>query len=278
LSPLAGYPLTETVFVILRDLIEERTGVQFDDSKRELLAERLSRRVAAHGFDSFLDFYYLLKYGPDAAAEWKQVQDALSVQETYFWREMDQIKALVECLVPQFAQRAKIQPLRIWSAGCATGEEPLTIAMALNESGWFDRMPIEILATDASSRALEKARRGVFGERSFRNLPPALRDKYFSNTPNGWQISPELHARIGWSQANMLAPEELEANATAPIIVCRNVFIYFSPPAILRVVNFLASRMPTPAYLLLGAAESLMALTTSFELEQTSGAFWYVKR
>ncbi len=150
--------------------------------------------------------------------------------------------------------------------------------MALNEAGWLGRIPIEILATDASQRALDKANRGVYGERSFRSLPVGLRDKYFSKQSSGWKISQELHARVAWAQVNLLAADEIEPYATAPIIVCRNVFIYFSPQAILKVVNYLADKMPTPSYLLLGAAESLMSLTNRFNLEQTDGAFYYAKR
>ena len=121
------------------------------------------------------------------------MMDALSVQETFFWREMDQVRALVDVIVPQYFSTAAAQPLRIWSAACATGEEPLSIAMALNEAGWFDRAAIEIYASDASAAAIEKARRGVYRERSFRSLPPRLREKYFTEEQGGSRIAPSLH-------------------------------------------------------------------------------------
>src|SRR6185436_12723618 len=117
--------------------------------------------VVERGFGSFLDYYYLLKYD-DGAAEWNRVMNALSVQETYFYREVDQVKTLVDVLVPEFFSKTRARPLRIWSAACATGEEPLSIAMALNEKGWLERAPIEIYASDASTNAIEKAKRGVY--------------------------------------------------------------------------------------------------------------------
>jgi len=263
---------------LLRDLIHERTGLFYDNGKCDLLIDKLSPLVIERGFGSFLDYYYLLKYDAETGEEWNRVQDALSVQETYFWREVDQVRALVEVLVPAYYSTLRAEPLRIWSAACATGEEPLTIAMALNEAGWFERAPIEIYASDASSQALEKARHGVYRERSFRNLLPELRDKYFMEEKGLWRVAPELASRIKWSKANLMEKSEIAPLATAPIIFCRNVFIYFSSDAIGKVAGLFAEQMPTPGHLFIGASESLLRLTTAFELQEIGGAFVYVKR
>ena len=271
--------LSDSAFSILRDLIHHRTGLFHDDGKRATLADKLSPRVVECGFDSFLDYYYYLKYDPDADAEWGQVMDALSVQETYFWREVDQVRALVDVVAPEYFAAGRPEPLRIWSAACATGEEPLTIAMALNEAGWFARAPIEIYASDASPRAIQNARRGVYRQRSFRSLPPALQAKYFTPEGGNWRVAPALHARIRrWSVVNLLAEDEVRRFASVPVIFCRNVFIYFSPDAIRQVVDVFSQRMLAPAYLFVGASESLLRVTTDFELEEVGGAFVYVKR
>jgi len=215
--------LPDSAFALLRDLIRERTGLFYENGKSELLTDKLSPLVIDRGFNSFLDYYYLLKYDSQAGDDWRRVMDALSVQETYFWREIDQVHALVDVLVPQYFSTFPAKSLRIWSAACATGEEPLTIAMALNEKGWFDRAPIEIHASDASTGAIEKARRGVYRERSFRNLSPQLRARYFREDQGGWRVAPELHARIKWSLANLTAEAEVAHLAAAHIIFCRNV-------------------------------------------------------
>ena len=245
-----------------------------------MLVDRLAPLVLERGFRSFLDFYYLLKYDdPAAAAEWRRVIDALSVQETFFWREVDQIRALVSHVVPEIALRDRGRPIRIWSVPCATGEEPLTIAMALQEAGWFERASIEIHASDASPAALARARAGVYRERSFRALPPALREKYFEHTPAGLAPTPALAGRISsWSLVNLMDKNEIAARTGTPVIFCRNAFIYFSAAAIGHVVNSFADAMPTPAYLFVGASESLLRVTDRFSLEEIGGAFVYVKR
>jgi len=263
--------------VALRDLVHEYTGTYFENKRLETLLEKLEPLARERACRSVLDYYYLLKFEGESTGEWHRVMDALSVQETYFWREMDQIRALVDVLVPAwFAQ--KRGPLRIWSAACATGEEPFTIAMALNEAGWFQRAPIEIVASDASVSALDKARRGTFRERSFRSLPDELRAKYFQSVPQGWCISPELLVRVRFQRANIVAANEVDLLAKAPIIFCRNVFIYFSPSAIIRTVHQFADRMPDGGHLFVGVSESLLRLTGRFELEEIGRAFVYVKK
>ncbi|AWM35594.1 Chemotaxis protein methyltransferase [Gemmata obscuriglobus] len=264
-------------FVILRDLIRDRIGVSFEDEKRDLLGSKLTDRVRDLKLDSFLDYYYLLKYGPGSDEEWPHLTDALSVQETYFWREHEQVRALVDVLVPQHVAAGR-GPVRVWSAACATGEEPLSIAIALNEAGWFDRADVEVWASDVSPAALEKARRGVYRERSFRVLPPHLREKYFAPAEGGTKVAPELHARVQFRPANLLNADDTRALAAAPFIFCRNVFIYFSAATVARVVRGFAERTPAPAYLFTGAAESLLRVASAFQLEEIAKAFVYVKR
>ena len=204
--------------------------------------------------------------------------NALSVQETYFWREMDQVRALVQTLVPQWHARTSNSPLRIWSAACATGEEPLTIAIALNEAGWFERAQIEIRASDASSKAIARATQGVFRERAFRNLPPELRARYFEPEGSGWRVRSDIHSRISWSIANLMEESQIAPLAAADFIFCRNVFIYFSESAIGRVVGSFSRFIRPPGYLFVGAAESLLRLTTDFTLTEIDDAFVYAKR
>jgi chemotaxis protein methyltransferase CheR len=262
--------------LLLRDIVHEHTGLFFEAGRTSALLDKLEDLARERECRSFLDYYYFLKLEGEAAGEWQRVMEALSIQETYFWREMDQIRALVDIVVPAwFAKRR--DPLRIWSAACATGDEPFTIAMALEEAGWFARAPIQIVASDASVIALDKAKRGVYRERAFRTLPMHLRDKYFQSVPQGWSISPRLLVRVRFQRANLVVPAEIADLATAPIIFCRNVFIYFSPDAIRRTVNCFAERMPPEGYLFVGASESLLKLTTHFELREVGNAFTYLK-
>lgn len=264
------------VFLLLRELIRDRIGVSFEDNSRDLLALKLRDRLRARGLRAFLDYFYVLKYGP-AGDEWDRLTDALSVQETYFWRELDQVRAFVDVLVPQHVA-ANRGPLRVWSAACATGEEPFSLCIALNEAGWFERADVEVWASDVSPAALEKAQNGVYRERSFRALPPTLREKYFTPVEGGWRAARDLHSRIRFVRANLMESADTSALATAPFIFCRNVFIYFSAATVAQVVRHFADRMPTPGYLFPGVSESLLRVTSAFQLEEVGKAFVYVKR
>ena len=268
--------LSSSALPLLAAVVQERLGLFYDPSRFDTLADRLAPLVLERGFDSFLDYYYLLKYDATAAGDWARAMDALSVGETYFWREIDQLRAVVDHIVPRLA--AAGGPVRIWSVPCASGEEPLTLAMLLEEAGWFERAPIEIHASDASPAALERARAGRYRERSLRNLPRALRQKYFTADGELWVIDPALHARVrSWSVVNLVCEGDVAPRARVPVIVCRNVFIYFSPAAIERVAAMFARAMPPRAYLCVGASESLLKLRTRFDLEEIGGAFVYVK-
>jgi chemotaxis protein methyltransferase CheR len=270
--------LPEGTTNLIRDLVNERIGMFFDNGKSDLLIEKLSPLVIERGFSSYLDYYYLLKYDSSAPVEWQNVMNTLSVQETYFWREFDQIRALVHVLIPEKHKQRAQSTLRIWSAACATGEEPLTIAIALNEAGWFEKASIEIVASDASTRAIERARQGIYKERAFRNLSNDLRARYFEPEGSAWRVRSDIHSRIKWNIANLMDESQIASMAAADFIFCRNVFIYFSENSIGRAVRSFARFIRPPGYLFVGAAESLLRLTTDFTLTEIDDAFVYVKR
>jgi chemotaxis protein methyltransferase CheR len=270
--------LIEAGLPLLRDLVHERIGLHYDDDRCDTLAERLAPLAIERGLHSYFDLYYLLKYD-DAGEDWRKVMDALSVQETYFWREIDQIRSLACTLMPALVHDAAAGPVRIWSAPCSTGEEPLTIAMALSESGWFERADIQIHASDGSTAAIARARAGQYRERAFRALPQALREKYFMPQTDHWTPRPSLSARIAsWTVVNLLDRPAMAPFARSQVVFCRNAFIYFSPDGIRRVVDALAELMPRPGYLFVGASESLLRVTDRFVLEEVGGAFVYVTR
>jgi chemotaxis protein methyltransferase CheR len=265
-------------YSLLRDLVHERTGLYFDDARMDLFVDKLSPLPVDRALGSLLSYYYLLKYDAGSTEEWLKVFDALTIQESYFWREMDQIQALVNHVVPLYFEAHPNGTLDIWSAACAAGEEPLTIAMALNEAGWFDRASIAIHASDACSRAVESAQKGIYRERSFRSLPPELREKYFVRDQESSRVVSELHAKIRWQRTNLMSDADLASAPTgSPVIFCRNVFIYFSQTAARKTVEVFAERMARPGYLFVGAADSLMQITSEFTPRDLGDAFVYVR-
>ena len=269
--------ISHSAFALLRDMIAQRAGVFYGDDKRDLLTDKLAGLVAAHGMSSFLDYYYLLRYDADAERHWAELMDRLAVPETFFWRQAEQILAVANVVAPRHFERRPHQPLRIWSAACCSGEEPLSIAIALAEAGLLDRRPIEIVASDASHALIERARRGVYFERSFRSLPAALRERWFVPEGQGWRVRRELHERIQWRTANLVDAAAVRPLADADVIFCRNVFIYFADETITDVVRTFGESIRDDGHLFLGASESLTRLPTGFQLTEVGGAFVYVK-
>jgi chemotaxis protein methyltransferase CheR len=268
---------SESAFVLLRDLIAQRTGVHFSNDKRDLLADKLADLLAARGMTSYLDFYYLLRYDADAPRHWRELVDRLAVPETYFWRQPDQVLAVARVLAPHHFARRPATPFRIWSAACCTGEEPLSIVIALAEAGLLERYSFEIVGSDASAAMLERARTGLYGERSFRALPPELRARYFRAESGGWRIDPALHRRVRWTIANIVDRDDVAPLAAVNVVFCRNVLIYFADETVAQVARTLADAMPDGAHLCLGASESLTRTSTAFELVEVGGAFMYTK-
>jgi chemotaxis protein methyltransferase CheR len=266
-----------TAWTLIRDLIHERSGIYFDANNLDLMVNKISDLMAERDVDSPIDYYYLLKYEGETSGEWPNLLNAISVRETYFWREIDQIRAFVDVIVPQIVKTSN-EPLRIWSAACASGEEPYSIAMALDQAGWFGRIPIEIYASDMSPAAICAAQGGRYRERSFRNLSPQLRERYFTEVSRQtWEVSPDIRRRVVLRRANLMERADIQHLASARVIFCRNVFIYFSEAVIRRVVKTFEECMPKPGYLFLGTAESLLKFTTQFRLQEMGRAFVYIK-
>lgn len=274
----ALFTLSDASFYLLRDLIVERTGILFDESKRSLLADKVSELVAANGLSSFLDYYYLLRYDNASEEHWTALINRLSVPETFFWRQAEQFDALASIVAPWHFANDPRRPLRIWSAACCTGEEPISIAIALAQAGLLDRMPIEIRATDASPAMIERAKQCSYGDRSFRQLPPDLKAEYFESTGSDrWRPHPMLTRPIRYGVANLARRADFELLADSDVIFCRNVFIYFGDEAIKNVVRVFSERMPAHACVFLGASESLTRLGVDLELAEIGKAFAYVK-
>lgn len=270
-------PVPPGVPTLLRDLLHEHIGIYFEPDRFDTMIDKLRARLAVRELGSLLDYFYLLKYDGDAVDEWLHVMDVFSVPETYFWRETAQVHALVNVVVPEWFKRHPCKPLRIWSAACATGEEPYSLAIALQEAGWGGH-PIAIVASDASGQAIERARTAVYRERSFRSLPAELRARYFDPPDTeGSRLRTERLLPVEFRRANLVAPAEIEEMASASVIFCRNVFIYFSADSIRRTVAGFARAMPAGGHLFIGASESLLKLTPAYELHEINDAYVYLR-
>jgi chemotaxis protein methyltransferase CheR len=263
---------------LLLDLIHARMGLYFENGRRDLALDKLYPLMANHGTSSVLDYYYLLKYSQEAESEWRRVETALAVNETYFWREFSQIGAVVKHVIPELAQENPGKTIRIWHAACATGEEPYTMVMALLEANLIDKVPVEILASDINNEALAQARAAIYSRRSFRVMDPKIKEKYFIEQPKDrYRLIDTVRERVQFFHLNLMELARIERIGNIDIIFCRNAFIYFSPESIKKVVNSFYKILNRPGYLFVAAAESLLKYGANLELVEIDKAFSYRK-
>jgi len=270
--------LPDDIFRQLRDEIYKRTGMFFADSSKYLVQKRLSPRARELSFDSFQKYFYFLQYDPRSDAEYDHIFDLITTNETYFFREPAQLTAFAEEIVPELLARKPVKKLRIWSAGCASGEEPYSIAILLQENGWFKQASIEIFGSDLNQQVLARARRGIYRENSFRSTSQILREKYFARQPDGsWQISDEIRNRVSLGRMNIYDQARVSLLGSLDVVFCRNVIIYFDDASKRLVINNFYQRLVDGGYLLLGHSESLISLSTQFKLKHLKNDMVYQK-
>jgi len=255
-------------FRLLRDLISGYCGLYFEESSVYFLERRLQNRLEEKQLTSFLDYYYLLLYGQEKEEELGKVVDVLTTNETYFFREANQLKTFSEEIIPEILERKKARrTLRIWSAGCSTGEEPYTLAMIALEHRELLGWNIEIFASDISQRVLQTARKGLYGKSSFRSMEQYYESRYFHRIDSSRsQIDDSVRKLVSFGHLNLLQPEQWTILAHFDIIFCRNVMIYFNMESKKKMVENFHQKLEEGGFLLLGHAESLMNISTSFSL------------
>ncbi len=253
-------------FRLLRELVNETCGIRFESDAMYAMERRLRERLAALGLTSFRAYYQRLRYHPEAQAELENAVDVLTTNETYFFREAYQLDALETSILPEMKERnARSKRLTVWSAGCSTGEEVYTIAMILLDSGAFHGWDLRVFGSDISRRVIQHARRGIYGESSFRAMQPRYA-RFFSDAPGGKRIANEVKSICHFGQLNLLDHERSALIGSADVIFCRNVLIYFDDRSRERVVRTFHDRLVPGGYLLLGHSESLLHRATQFEI------------
>jgi chemotaxis protein methyltransferase CheR len=270
--------LPDDVFRLLRDQIYKRSGIWFNDSSKYLLQKRLSPRARELNFDSFQKYFYFLQYDPRADAEFDQIFDLVTTNETYFFREPAQLQAFIEEIIPDLLSRKAVKKIRIWSAGCSSGEEPYSIAMLLEEAGWYSQAQFEIFASDINQQVLAKARKGQYRENAFRATPPQMRERYFMREGDGaWKVRDEIRNRISFGRLNLYDEARVSLLGHLDVVFCRNVIIYFDDASKKVVVTNFYNRLAEGGYLLLGHSESLISLSTQFKLRHLKNDMVYQK-
>ena len=254
-------------FRLLRELFNEHCGILFGPEARPILERRLRDRIAALGLHSFSEYYQLLRFEERGRAELDEATDLITINETYFFRETYQLRAYREEVLPLLRVGASARDrLSVWSAGCSTGEEVYSIAMLTREAGLFPSRSVRIFGSDISRRCVVAARRGVYGASAFRAIPPEMRRRYFLERPDGMHVVEELRALCQFGQLNLLDSARASVVGRVDVIFCRNVMIYFDEVSRRRVIEMFYDRLLPGGFLLLGHSESLLNISTAFEL------------
>jgi chemotaxis protein methyltransferase CheR len=273
--------LTEEEFRLLRDFVHERFGLYFDDGQRSSLRSRLEGRLASLDLLSFEDYYHYLRFGPQSAEEVGRMISHLTNNETYFFREAPQLQVFADPILRDIKERkaaAGDRTLRVLSAACSSGEEVHTLGMIIHDSGqFFWNWDVEVHGMDVDATAVEKARRGVYFHNSFRSLSPVLVDRHFVRQAAGAQVKDRIRRFARLRQGNLMDPASYEGLAPLDAVFCRNVLMYFSDAAILKVVRLFHEALAPGGYLFLGHAESLSRITDLFTPIRFQGAIVYQK-
>ncbi|NOY86164.1 MAG: protein-glutamate O-methyltransferase CheR [Deltaproteobacteria bacterium] len=271
--------LADEEFRLLSTFIYEYCGLHFDESNRFLLESRLQKRLRTYHFDSFLKYYHYLLFHQDRVQEINELLNVITTNETYFFREQNQLDAFSNEVLPYIAQqKARRRQLRIWSAGCSTGEEPYTIAILLKESGLFEGWNVDIIGTDISQQVLKSARKAEYSSSSFRTTDSSRIQRYFKTSENGKQILYDsIRTMVHFGHHNLLDEKMLGLIGECDLIMCRNVIIYFDRDAKAKVISAFHRKLVPGGYLFLGHSESLMNISTAFKLKHLSRVMVYQK-
>jgi len=264
---------------LFQTAIAQRLGLRFDDGKLTFLAEVLARRIGARRISAATYLDELLSER-EANDELRALALELTVGETYFFRHAEQFNALREVVLPERASaRAMHRTLRLASVGCASGEEPYTLAILTRQQGLESAFKVEIFGLDFNADSLEKARRGVYSPWSLRETPPDVRERWFKTTDQKFHLVPEVREAVQFHEHNLVKPSaELLSPGRYDVIFCRNVLMYFTPEHTADIVERLTRALLPGGYLFLGHAETLRGLSHSFHLKHTHNTFYYQRK
>lgn len=261
--PVTTARLTEPELDQIRTLIEHRSAILLDSSRERFFSTRLREYLEEKGLASGTD---LLTDVRGSSIEYEALLERLLTQETSFFRYPAVFEALEKRILPEVQERKfweNPRTLRIWSAGCSTGEEPYSVAITVAEALKFaEAWEIEILATDISRRALRHAERGVYSKRSLQNVSLGQIEAHFANTKSGFQVKPRIRRMISFAQMNLV---ESVYVGKIDCIFCMNVLMYFSEERRLGILRRFYDALEPGGYFLLGHSETLTNVPVKFE-------------
>ncbi len=273
--------MTPDEFVMIRDFILEKSGIYFAENKMYLVRNRLAKRMAELQIKTVRDYFYHVKYDL-SLREFNKLMDLVTTNETSFFRNEPQLLSFSDEVLPLLVEEKMKErgskSLRIWSAGCSTGEEPYTLAVIVLEclkslAGWN----VEIVANDISEQVLQKARQGEYSGITLRNIKPELLARYFTKDGDSYRVKPEVQALVKFSHMNLNDSRKISVVSNMDAIFCRNVMIYFTEEVKKQLVRGFYNALRPGGYFYIGHAETLHGVSKAFKLVYFKNALVYQK-
>jgi chemotaxis protein methyltransferase CheR len=274
--------MSDSTFKELREYIYTITGIYFQDTKKYLLESRLSKRLQILKLDRYEEYLNFVKFGTKRDDERKFLYDAITINETYFFRNEPQFEILEKTLIPDVVSRKSTNgksKLRVWSAASSSGEEAHTIAMIFLEKikPKYPFLELEVVGTDISPSVVETARKGVYREYSVRNMPKYYLEKYFTMNDGRFIVDENVRRLIRFEHMNLYDQQRMKGMSSFDIIFCCNVLIYFDLKSKIQVVSQLYDGLNRGGYLFIGYAESLHGISSAFKIVNFPKAIAYKK-
>ncbi len=275
--------LKDPGLIKLRDLIYRVSGIYHQEVKFYLLATRARRRMAVLKSPNFSDYLDHLTARPNRDAEMRNLLNEITIGETYFFRSPAQIDALTKIIVPKLTSmksKQSFKKIRVWSAGCSTGEEPYSLSILLMEqlAAKGKDWSYEILATDLNDNSITKCKEGVYGDYAVRNLTPDRRSRYFIAEGNNFRVNEAVRAGVKFERLNLQDQTKMLFMKGFDLIFCCNVLIYFDGAAKKRTVDHFYNGLIPGGYFFLGECETLFGIYDQFRLMHFPGTTGYYKQ
>lgn len=274
--------ISDSEFVQLRDFIYQKSGIFIADNRKYLLENRLANRLKTLNLKDFGEYYYFLQYDSKRQGEMAELFNAVTTNETSFYRNPPQLQVFQDKVLPEILddqRKKRTRTLRIWSAGCSTGEEPYTLGIILHEvlGAEIGMWNIKITANDLSESVLQSARAGVYTEYALRTTPKEIVDKWFTPQDGKFLIRPEVKKLVSFGAINLSDRALMKRVESSHLIFCRNVIIYFDDEMKKLVISSFYDNLLTGGYLFIGHSESLHNISRAFKPVHHPGAIIYRK-
>ncbi|MCX7875666.1 MAG: protein-glutamate O-methyltransferase CheR [Melioribacteraceae bacterium] len=275
--------MSASLFESIRKYIYENTGIYFQDNKKYFLESRLLRRMNYLGLKTFEEYFDLLRYGTNGQSEKKYFYEAITINETFFFRNQPQLDALAQTILPEIIslkQAAGKNKIRIWSAASSSGEEAYSIAMTFQDliKPRYPSFELEVVGTDINNAVVETATQGIYRDYSIRNTPPYFLKKYFKVGNGGtYEVNPEIKKMASFKVMNLYDDAAMKMMYNFDVIFCANVLIYFDVASKIKVVSHLYNSLNKGGYLFIGYSETLHGISKAFKLVSFPNTVGYKK-